>query len=426
MPLGGEWSLMASDNVTTGIGVAIADSIMYQENKAYILQGPFGQLMPLIERGVPVNSVVLERSGDMSYMDSHKVIVLSYEDFKPENEEMNTDLAAWVQRGGVLVLLGNSNDALDNNNYFWWKQQGFASPMHHLVSLLGGTGTGEWGFGSGYVIRNEISPKSFSSPSIAENVYLPIINQALQHTASGETLSTPGYFMMKRGPFVIADARRQSISVEGKFVDIFDTSLPVVDGISLAIGESGLYRDVTEILEGNGLPLVLHATHRLMTQQSNTAGIEFSINGPEDTPAVVRLFLGERSIWNMTAINSDGLSIPITSIIEGVTALLEFPNDPEGVDVTVLTSIPGDFDLNGKVNGEDFLLWQRGGSPNPFSASDLANWEAYYGTGTTVNPVTNTAKVPEPSLGVLILFGLGYLLSSRRVRGLSPLSSVAT
>ena len=42
---------------------------------------------------------------------------------------------------------------------------------------------------------------------------------------------------------------------------------------------------------------------------------------------------------------------------------------------------PGDFNNDGKVDGRDFLVWQRGGSPTPLSATDLAAWQSHYGIG---------------------------------------------
>jgi T5SS/PEP-CTERM-associated repeat protein len=44
-----------------------------------------------------------------------------------------------------------------------------------------------------------------------------------------------------------------------------------------------------------------------------------------------------------------------------------------------LVSTSGDFDHDGDVDGNDFLVWQRGGSPTPRSAGDLAAWRANYG-----------------------------------------------
>jgi len=68
----------------------------------------------------------------------------------------------------------------------------------------------------------------------------------------------------------------------------------------------------------------------------------------------------------------------------------------------VLTTIlSADFDVDGDVDGGDFLKWQRGESPNLLSASDLALWEAHYGD---IAPLSATsATVPEPSSTVLLI-----------------------
>ncbi len=71
------------------------------------------------------------------------------------------------------------------------------------------------------------------------------------------------------------------------------------------------------------------------------------------------------------------------------------------------TGQPGDFDGDDDVDGQDFLLWQRGGSPSPLSASDLALWQENYGVG----GLTAVTAVPEPSTIVLMLSvaGCGFL-----------------
>jgi hypothetical protein len=62
-------------------------------------------------------------------------------------------------------------------------------------------------------------------------------------------------------------------------------------------------------------------------------------------------------------------------------------------------TLGGDFDFDGDVDGRDFLTWQRGGSPNPFSSGDLGDWQANYGT--TGLTAANTT-VPEPSSMVML------------------------
>ncbi len=63
---------------------------------------------------------------------------------------------------------------------------------------------------------------------------------------------------------------------------------------------------------------------------------------------------------------------------------------------------PGDFDLDGDVDGQDFLAWQRGESPNALSQSDLDTWRANYGDG--IAPLARSSTVvPEPSTMILLL-----------------------
>jgi len=75
-----------------------------------------------------------------------------------------------------------------------------------------------------------------------------------------------------------------------------------------------------------------------------------------------------------------------------------------GYPLTELTQ-PGDFDLDGDVDGNDFLLWQRGDSPLPLSASDLADWKANHGA--VANPaIAASTTVPEPATYILLLFAM--------------------
>ncbi len=61
-------------------------------------------------------------------------------------------------------------------------------------------------------------------------------------------------------------------------------------------------------------------------------------------------------------------------------------------------ALPGDFDFDGDVDGSDFLVWQRGGSPNPLSTGDLANWQNHFPSATGL---VSTTAVPEPNTLVI-------------------------
>lgn len=77
----------------------------------------------------------------------------------------------------------------------------------------------------------------------------------------------------------------------------------------------------------------------------------------------------------------------------------------------VLYILPGDFDDDLDVDGRDFLIWQRGGSPNPFSAEDLADWQLSYGT--SVGSPLSAVSVPEPGAMFMVLSLSLFLAPSR-------------
>lgn len=63
--------------------------------------------------------------------------------------------------------------------------------------------------------------------------------------------------------------------------------------------------------------------------------------------------------------------------------------------------LPGDFNGDGEVDGRDFLVWQRGDSPAPLSAGDLADWQDNYGSGS----LAAVGAVPEPTAAVSLIVG---------------------
>jgi hypothetical protein len=89
-----------------------------------------------------------------------------------------------------------------------------------------------------------------------------------------------------------------------------------------------------------------------------------------------------------------------------------------------------DFNTDGFVDGRDFLMWQRGESPNPLSTADLALWTQQYGGNTNTNAALDQTQgmqplsllgyaIPEPATGVLlvalILLPLRFTAFERRM-----------
>lgn len=64
---------------------------------------------------------------------------------------------------------------------------------------------------------------------------------------------------------------------------------------------------------------------------------------------------------------------------------------------------PGDFNGDTHIDGQDFILWQRGNSPSPLDPADLLKWKQHYGD---VPQVANIGNIPEPLSIALLLHGL--------------------
>jgi hypothetical protein len=84
--------------------------------------------------------------------------------------------------------------------------------------------------------------------------------------------------------------------------------------------------------------------------------------------------------------------------------------DGNDVFINTIAGQAGDFDFDGDVDGRDFLKWQRGETTNPFSAGDLADWQANYGVGSLT---ATSVAVPEPKALILITVALFFVVRSR-------------
>jgi hypothetical protein len=83
------------------------------------------------------------------------------------------------------------------------------------------------------------------------------------------------------------------------------------------------------------------------------------------------------------------------------------------------TTLAGDFNNDKTVDGADFMRWQRGQSPRPLSAADLAEWRTNYGQSIAATPAV--APVAEPSSwAALVSAALARLLVLRRPRPAAP------
>ena len=338
VPGGGTWCASADGKPaepTHGVGVAVADTLMWEAEPAPALDGVYGLLLPLVKAGVPVSACVAERADEPGYLSQFKTIVLSFEAWKPAGPAFNDALATWVQGGGSLVVLG-ADEGLDGIDT-WWSKAGYRTPLQHLLAALklGAGVPGEQAVGKGHVCIRAVSPRAFANPDAAREQYLPLVDQSLRQAGVAGGLKTPDVWCLRRGPFVVAHASRTSLTLSGKFVDLFHAEFPVLDGATLPAGGSGLYRDVTEVLTKNDHPCTLHTTHRLMSEQYAGRELLVTVRGPAETPAVVRVFRAGRDVAGAAAHDTAGKTLPVDLHEDGPTLLARFPNAPAGATLSI-------------------------------------------------------------------------------------------
>jgi len=127
---------------TTGIGVLVSDSLMFQRGEPAAsdphLSNFYGLALPLLKRGMPIMPVQLEHVATPHYLDDFRILLLTYHGMKPLSPEMHGPLAGWVKRGGVLVVCDNDSDPY-NGVREWWNSAGrsYATPREHLFEELG-------------------------------------------------------------------------------------------------------------------------------------------------------------------------------------------------------------------------------------------------------------------------------------------------
>lgn len=342
VPLGGTWSPDAGGPAGKGarpgsrVGVAVSDTLMWEKEPPPPLQVAYGMMMPLVRVGAPASACLLERFGESKYLSRFRVIVLSYEAFKPLDARPHAALTRWVKSGGVLIVLGPADDL--DGAALWWRKAGYLSPLHHLMNGLGVAdidASAETPVGKGWVLRRPISAREFGRPPAVEEVYLPLLKLAQRKVTPDGDLVAPGHLCVKRGPFVIVRAGAKAAQLKGTFVNVMDPQFPLVKDLTLPPGSGGVFRDVTEILSGSGQdagkPCVLHATHRLIEAKSDRGGLRTVVRGPAETPGLMRIFTAGKSLAGLTARDPAGNQREVRWTEEGGTLLVRFPNEPAGI-----------------------------------------------------------------------------------------------
>lgn len=328
-----------------GVSVLTGNSMMFQRFPLHDgyddpqLANFYGMALPLLKIGVPVGLAHLENLGFKEALAGTKVLVMSYANLKPLDPSAHTHLADWVKKGGVLLFCGADADPFQRVKE-WWNtgENNYSAPSQHLFSLMGmpeKAPEGEYKYGKGMVKVVRHDPKEFLlTPDGHKNFVADV--DALYKKVSGKSLVRKNDYRLSRGPYelvaVVDEGVDASPSVlEGKYIDLFDPELPVLDKVVVEPGRQAMLYDLKRIADKKR-PQVLAAASREYDEKAAAGSYSFTAKSPAETANVSRVYLPKAP--KSVKINGKESYSPALWDASSSTYLLTFENSPEGVPVS--------------------------------------------------------------------------------------------
>lgn len=269
-----------------------------------------GLTVPLLKRGIPIQIVPLERSGEPEYLDRFDLLVLSYDMMKPLSASHHEDLVGWVQRGGVLAFVGAADeyDALPE----WWTKAGFEKPSDHLRAEIDRAGAvwevteglpfplSQTDLGKGRVLWIEAPSAEFAESSEWAGAYLDLLEETAR--ARDWKVEEGGAFLTERGDYTVVRTTEKPLRLEGRHVDLFDPDLSIQMGPTIPPHSTGFYRRIEKNSE---VPGVLHSGPAPTAAAWEGDVLSISLRAPETTPVTIRLALAGKEIAQAVLIRGE-------------------------------------------------------------------------------------------------------------------------
>ncbi|WP_057939191.1 hypothetical protein [Algoriphagus resistens] len=331
-----------------GIGILMSNSLMFQRfptHQGYDdpqLSNFYGQALPLLKRGVPVKTVHIENVSFTQTLEDIKILIMSYSNMKPMEQTAHDYLAKWVKNGGILVYCGRDNDPFQTVQE-WWNTNGnnFKAPSEDLFQELGMKapfGEGEYSYGKGKVVILRKDPKEFVLEANSDTEFVNTVKKLVESRSNAEKLKFKNHFSLTRGPYEIISVVNENVdqtpyTIEGKLIDLFDPTIPVLDVKQVNPGEQAFLYNIANV-KNPEIPQVLATAARIYEEEITKESYAFVAKSPLNTTNVMRVLLpGEAQV--IAVQDKDGNPVESTSSWDEAskTCFLGFENNPDGVHV---------------------------------------------------------------------------------------------
>jgi hypothetical protein len=334
-----------------GIGVLMSNTLMFQRFPTHNgFEDPqfsnfYGQTLPLVKRGVPVQTVHMENLGYAASLKNIKVLVMSYSNMKPVSAQIHEQLTAWVKQGGVLIYVGRDDDPYQSVME-WWDTKGndFKAPSAHLFKLLGINPTDDnqrftVGKGSVYVLRQ--NPKEFVMQANNDDSFIKTVKQAYEKDAKGGTLTFKNSMYLERGPYDVVSVMDENADskpyvVKGPVIDLFDPQLPVLAQKTINPNEQALLYVINRV-PNKKQPKVLTSASRIYDEKATANSYTFVAKSPINTLNSARILLPAKPKETVVT-DSEGKTITDVKTswdTSSNTMYLGFANSPDGIKVSI-------------------------------------------------------------------------------------------
>jgi hypothetical protein len=332
-----------------GVGVLMSNTLMFQRFPTHNgFEDPqfsnfYGQTLPLLKRGVPVQTVHMENLSYAASLQDIKVLVMSYSNMKPVSAEIHAELAGWVKKGGVLIYCGRDDDPYQSVME-WWDTKGnkFTAPSKHLFKLLGikpakDNQKFKVGRGAVYVLRQ--NPKEFVMQANNDSTYVSLVKKGYENDAKAGGLTFKNSLYLERGPYDVVsvmdeNADSKPYTINGPVIDLFDPQLPVLAEKTVNPGEQALLYVVGRVADKTK-PQVLASASRIYEENTQGSSYSFVAKSPIKTLNSARVLLPSQP-KTTTVTDSKGQTITDVKTSwdpSSNTLYLGFANSPDGIKV---------------------------------------------------------------------------------------------